>query len=380
MKSDKATLTELCDESISALRLSLVTNVGPRLFGELVRHFGSATAVLAAAPSAIREVPGIGSQLATAIARANDVVDVQTEIDRCAEMGIRLIPRGHAEYPNHLDTIPDPPSILYVQGELLEHDTLSIAIVGTRHATAYGKRQATRLASSLARAGLTIVSGLARGIDSAAHHGALEAGGRTLAVLPAGLNNIYPSENKELAFDISQNGALITESPSTTAISRGAFPRRNRIVTGLSLGVIVIEAADRSGALLSAGHAMEQNREVMAVPGPIDSRVSRGCHQLLRDGAVLVESADDVLETLGPLFQSTRTDEGETVHHPAELQLNEQERSILGHIESVSTGGTLIDEIVTVTGLPVPRVLATVSALEMRRLVVRPSGNRVARR
>ena len=371
--------TSLSDEAIACLRLSLVTHVGPRLHSQLLEHFGSAVATLAAAPSAIREVPGIGPTLAGAIAQANSDVDVQVEINRCAQSGIQLVPRGHADYPPHLEQIPDPPSILYIQGDLHEHDTLSIAIVGTRHATAYGKRQASRLANALARAGLTIVSGLARGIDSAAHHGALEAGGRTLAVLPAGVNNIYPSENKELAFDIAQNGALVSESPSTTSISRGAFPRRNRIVTGVSLGVIVVEAADRSGALISAQHAMEQNREVMAVPGPIDSRVSRGCHQLLRDGATLVESADDVIAALGPLFESTKNEEGEAIHHPAELQLNEQEREILKHIEAMSTGGTLIDEVVIATGLPVPRVLATVSALEMRRLIVRPSGNRVAR-
>lgn len=372
--------TGLDEESIAAMRLSLVSHVGPQLHGQLVDFFGSATAALAAPPSDIRQVPGIGPTLATAIARANDEIDVESEINRCATNGIAIIPRGHNEYPSALERIPAPPSVLYVQGELHEHDALSIAIVGTRHATAYGKRQASRLAGSLAHAGLTIVSGLARGIDAAAHHGALEAGGRTLAVLPAGLNNVYPTEHKELAFDISRQGALITESPSTTSISRGAFPRRNRIVTGLSLGVIVIEAADRSGALLSANHAMEQNREVMAVPGPIDSRVSRGCHQLLRDGATLVESAEDVLEALGPLFETTATEQGEEIHHPAELQLNEQERLILAKIESQSTGGTLIDDLVAGTGIPVPRVLATISALEMRLLIVRASGNRVARR
>ncbi len=379
MNSDQATTDDLDAESMAALRLSLVPHVGPRVFADLIEHFRSAQAVLQAAPSQLRQTPGVGPTLANAIARARETIDVQAELDHCRSRDISIIPRGHSEYPRQLETIPDPPPILFVRGDLLAHDMLSIAIVGTRHATAYGKRQAARLAASLARAGLTIVSGLARGIDSAAHRGALDAGGRTHAVLPAGLDNVYPSENKELAFDISRNGALISECPSTATISRGAFPRRNRIVTGLTLGVIVIEAAQRSGALLSAGHAMEQNREVMAVPGPIDSRVSRGCHQLIRDGAALVESADDVLQALGPLFQSTQSAEGDTLNHPAELQLNAQERQILQQIESVSTGGTLIDDIVTEVQLPVARVLATLSALEMRRLIVRTTGNRVAR-
>ena len=197
-----------------------------------------------------------------------------------------------------------------------------------------------------------------------------------MAVLPAGLTNVYPTEHQELAFDISKNGALITESPSTAPISRGTFPRRNRIVTGLALGVIVIEAADRSGALISARHAAEQGREVFAVPGPIDSRVSRGCHQLIRDGAKLVEHVDHVLEELGPLVQATSDRSGDAIHHPAELQLNEQEKTVLQYVDPTPTN---IDVIISQTGLPVPRVLATVSALELRRLIRRTGGNKVMR-
>ncbi len=370
------TSRRLGSEARAALLLSLVPKVGPQISSVLREHFGSATAVIDAPPSELRRVPGVGPSLAMEIAKAGQSIDVDVEIQRCAQHQIEIIPFGDDRYPRNLLEIPDPPQILYVQGDLLPTDMLSIAIVGTRHATHYGRKVASRLASALTRAGLTVVSGMARGIDAAAHHGALEANGRTLAVLPAGLTNIYPSEHKELAFDISHSGALISESPSHAPISRGTFPRRNRIVTGLSLGVIVIEAADRSGALISARHAAEQGREVFAVPGPIDSRVSRGCHQLIRDGAKLVENVDHILEELGPLVDATSGDSGEAIHHPAELQLNEQEQAVLKHIETMPTS---VDAIISQTGLPVPRVLATLSALELRRLVRRVGGNKVMR-
>ncbi len=363
-------------EARAAMLLSLVPHVGPQIHQTLVEHFGSASSVLEASPSAIREVPGIGQTLAMSIARAKGTIDIEEELEHCRTNDIDVIPLGSEDYPRNLREIPDPPSVLYVKGEMQPSDMLAIAIVGTRHASSYGQRESSRMAGSLARAGLTIVSGLARGIDAAAHHGALEAGGRTIAVLPAGLTNVYPPEHKELAFDISSSGALVGESPSRTPISRGAFPRRNRILTGLCLGVLVIEAAERSGALISARHASEQGREVFALPGPVSSRVSRGCHGLIRDGAKLVETADDVLEELGPLVESTTRETGEAVHHPAELQLNDQERLVLQQIESVPT---ILDAIVAQTGLPVPRVLATVSSLEMRRLIRRAGGNSVVR-
>ena len=369
-------VASLDSEARAALLLSLVPKVGPQIAGVLLQHFGSATSVVDAPPSELRMVPGVGPTLANEIARSTTTIDIEAEIARCREQHIDIIPLSDERYPKNLREIPDPPQILYVQGSIVPSDMLSISIVGTRHATPYGRKIAGRLASSLTRAGLTVISGMARGIDAAAHRGCLEAGGRTLAVLPAGLTNIYPSEHRELAFDISKSGALISESPSTAPISRGTFPRRNRIVTGLSLGVIVIEAADRSGALISARHAAEQGREVFAVPGPIDSRVSRGCHQLIRDGAKLVEHVDHVLEELGPLVEATSRDSGESVHHPAELQLNEQEQAVLSQVESTPTS---IDLIISITGLPVPRVLATISALELRRLVRRTAGNKVMR-
>lgn len=357
------------------VRLSLVSGVGPRTRKTLLDQLGTAEAVFQATPSELRALPGIGPKLARAIIEARSL-DVAAELTRCHDHGIDIVADADERYPPLLREIHDPPGVLYVRGELTPHDALSIAIVGTRHATQYGLAQAERLAEGLARAGLTIVSGMARGIDAAAHRGALRAGGRTLAVLGSGLLNLYPPEHHQLADEISASGALLSEAPPGSPPQSGAFPQRNRIITGLSLGVIVVEAALRSGALISAEHAMEQGREVFAVPGRVDSRTSRGCHRLLREGAKLVEGVDDVLQELGPLVQAAPQDDGRVIRHPAELQLNDQEQSVLNAIREDATS---MDEIVSSSGLPVQRVLATISVLEMRRLVRRLSGTLLCR-
>ena len=268
---------------------------------------------------------------------------------------------------------------MFVRGEFVPSDGVAVAIVGTRHATQYGIAQADRLAAGLARCGYTIVSGLARGIDAAAHRGALKAGGRTLAILGSGVLNVYPPEHESLANEVIARGALISENPPRSPPLSGAFPQRNRIITGLSLGVIVVEASERSGALISARHAMEQGRDVFAVPGRVDSRTSRGCHRLIRDGAKLVETIDDVLEELGPLATPTPIASDETsppIRHPGELQLNEPEKAVLAAIDDEPV---TIDNVISTSGLPVQNVLSTLSVLEMRRLVRRLGGNRVMR-
>jgi DNA processing protein len=359
-----------------AVRLSLVSGVGPRLRKALLESFGSPGAVLAAAPAELRRVKGVGAELTRRIAVAKDEIDVQGELDRCAAAGIKIMTDQDADYPRSLREIHDPPGILYMRGQILPQDALAIAIVGARHATHYGLTQAERLAGSLARAGITIVSGLARGIDAAAHRGAIVAGGRTLAVLGSGLANIYPSEHAELAEQVVAQGALLGEAPPDSPPMAGAFPQRNRIISGLSLGVLVIEASTQSGALITARHAMEQGRDVFAVPGRIDSRMSHGCHRLIRDGARLVETADDVLEELGPLVAPTTSAEGEAVHHPAELLLNEIEQQVLA---AISGEPTTIDTVVASSNLPTGQVLSTISVLEMRHLVKRISGNRIVR-
>lgn len=367
---------DLPDDAVDELRLAMVAGIGPRLRKALLDRFGSAANIFRAAPSDLRDVPGIGPELTRRLVGALDQTDVLAQIALCREHGIQIVGDRSSNYPHMLREICDPPGILFVRGELRPQDNLGIAIVGSRHGTQYGLAQAERLAASLARAGLTIVSGLARGVDAAAHRGALAAGGRTLAVLGSGILNLYPPEHAELAVQVAAQGAILSESPPHSPPLSGAFPQRNRIISGLSLGVIIVEAALQSGALITARLALEQGREVFAVPGRVDNRMSRGCHRLIRDGAKLVESADDVLEELGPLVTPTASADGQTVHHPAELLLNECERQVLS---AISSERITVDEVVRNTGLPVPQVLATLSVLEMRRLVRRPGGNSVQR-
>ncbi|HQU43026.1 MAG TPA: DNA-processing protein DprA [Pirellulales bacterium] len=364
------------DELTDLLRLSLVSGIGPRLRQLLLERFKTPAAIFAASPSELRAVPGIGGKLAGAVSRARAEIDVDAELDLCRKRQVSIVPQGSMGYPRALQEIADPPGLLFVRGAIEPRDALSIALVGSRHATRYGLMIAERLAASLSRAGLTVVSGLARGIDAAAHRGALAAGGRTIAVLGSGVLNIYPPEHATLASEIMARGAVVGEAPVRSAPLSGAFPQRNRLISGMSLGVVIVEAALHSGALITARHAMEQGREVFAVPGPVDSRMSRGCHQLIRDGAKLVETADDVLEELGPLVAAAPREDGSVVHHPAELLLNEAEQRILS---AVGTSATAIDQVIADSGLPTPQVLSTLSVLEMRRLVKRLSGNYVLR-
>lgn len=362
---------------LDLLRLTMVPGVGPKTCRVLIERFGSASKVLDASESSLRDVPGVGPRVAEKVVRARRDVDAATEMEDCRRMGVRVVPRGADGYSPLLGDIPDPPALLYVRGSIEPADQLSIALVGSRKCTPYGLRIAERLAASLARVGLTVVSGLARGIDAAAHRGALNAGGRTLAVLANGLGEVYPPEHADLAAEVIKAGALISESPMRQGPLAGLFPQRNRIISGLSLGVVVVEATPRSGSLSTASHATDQNREVFAVPGPVDSLPSRGCHYLIRDGARLVETVDDILEELGPLVREVRAKPEEpTIRHPAELSLSDRERSLLGRLDD---HGVAIDDLIAATGMTASQVMATLSVLEMRRLVRRLPGPRFAR-
>jgi DNA processing protein len=362
---------------LDLLRLTMVPGVGPKTLRSLVERFGSATKVLNAPESSLRDVQGVGPRVAEKVARARRDVDAQAELDLCRRMGVRIVANGDDGYPPPLGDIPDPPALLYVRGTIEPADQLAIALVGSRKCTPYGLRIAEKLASSLARVGLTVVSGLARGIDAAAHRGALACGGRTIAVLANGLGDVYPPEHEGLAREVAASGALISESPMGQSPLAGLFPQRNRIISGISLGVVVVEATPRSGSLSTARHATEQNREVFAVPGPVDSLCSRGCHSLIRDGAKLVETVDDILEELGPLVREVKASAEEpAVRHPAELSLSDQERTLLGRLDD---RGVAIDELIVVTGLTASQVMATLSVLELRRLVKRLPGPRFVR-
>jgi len=372
---------KLAQERILArLRLASAPGIGARLCRMLIERFGSAEAVLAAEPAQLDAVVG-GRGVSRGIAEAIADPAPGRLLDLCDARGVRVVLEGDEAYPALLGRIDDPPGVLFARGSFEPCDALAVAIVGSRHATAYGRTMAWQLAAGLARAGYTVVSGLARGIDAAAHRGALEAGGRTIAVLGGGVLNVYPPEHDDLATEVAASGAVVGEQPPLMPPFRGAFPQRNRIVSGLALGTIVVQAGDTSGALITARLAGEQGREVFAVPGQVDCRLSRGCHRLIRDGAKLVEHVDDVLEELGPLFEATTSADGRQVRAPAELRLDDVERAVLDAVDDgAGEGGAAdIDEVVAASGLATSQVLATIGVLEMRRIIRRLPGNRVAR-
>lgn len=289
------------NELVDDILLSTVDGVGPLTAERLIGYFGSASEVLRASRRDLERVEKVGPTLARKISQAREACDVEALIRFCEENGIEIVAFRDARYPARLREIDNPPRLLYVRGSFAPEDRTAIAIVGTRGATRYGLDQARRLGRELAEAGFTVVSGLALGIDGAAHRGALEVGGRTLAALGGGVAKVYPREHEDLARLVANSGAVFSEYHPLTSPLAGNFPARNRIVSGLSLGVLVVESPLRSGSLITARLAAEQNREVFALPGPVDRETSRGCHQLLREGAALVESVEDVLAAL-PAF------------------------------------------------------------------------------
>jgi DNA processing protein len=361
---------------LAALRLALVDGVGPRIRQALLERFETPEAVFAAPQAELMEVEGVGPKIAAAIVAARHSGYAEKELARCRELGIELILRDEPDYPPALGRICDPPGVLFCRGKLEPRDELAVAIVGSRRCTVYGRQQAERLAGALARAGVTIISGLARGIDAAAHRGALEAQGRTIAVLGTGLAKIYPPEHADLANAIADRGAVLAEVPLDTAPLPGLFPQRNRIIAGLSIGVVVVEASRNSGAMHTVRHALEQGREVFAVPGRIDSLASEGCHDMLREGATLVRHADDILQGLGPLAAPVLSGGDQAVHSARELLLDDQERRILN---LVTLDPVHVDEILREAGIEPSRALATLTVLEMRRLVRRLPGSQFCR-
>ncbi|MFN9602116.1 MAG: DNA-processing protein DprA [Planctomycetota bacterium] len=377
-QEEPTSLPDIADEDRHAyLQLTLVPGIGPRIMSRLLAHFGTASAVLGATLKQLGEVERVGPKLAISIRDSCTNGLVEKVLDHCLEHEIDLLYPNDGRYPHLLREIATPPLLLYAKGSFSKSDDFAIAMVGTRHATHYGRVMAERLARGLSSLGATIVSGLARGIDAVCHETAMNSGGRTIAVLGSSISDIYPPEHRKLAERIVEQGLLLSETHPFAQPKAGVFPQRNRIISGISLAVVVVEAADRSGSLITASHAREQGRDVMAVPGPAPSRTSRGCNQLIRDGAVLIQDAQDVVEQLGPVAKSFPSSSGLEVKTPAELQLNDVEQSVLGAIESLPTD---IDAVIARSGLPVPRVLSTLSVLELRGFIVRSGGRSVARR
>ena len=286
------------------LAINNIKNLGPVTIKKMWEHFGDIKTVWEADEKQISEIEGLSRQPVKAFFENRDSIDLDNELKRVEDAGVKTLTLEDDDYPASLKNIYDPPPVIFVKGELRKADEKAIAIVGTRKASRYGLETARKLAAELSSLGITIISGLAAGIDTAAHGGALSANGRTVAVFGCGVDVIFPQENRGLAREIEKSGALVSEYPLGEATSKSNFPRRNRIISGLSLGVIMVEGNYDSGAMITAKQALEQGREVFAVPGKVDLEQSKGPHWLIKQGAKLVESVEDVIEELK--FQVTR--------------------------------------------------------------------------
>jgi DNA processing protein len=344
------------------LALNMIPKLGPVRIRSLLERFGTASAILSASPKALREVPGVGEEVAGAVVHWEKHADIEREVERARATNTTILTIADAGYPAHLRQIHDPPTVLYVRGELLDRDRTAIAIVGTRKPSHYGTSCAKKLSYQLAYAGVTVVSGLARGVDTDAHLAALAAQGRTVAVIGSGLDALYPPENAELAAKIAEAGAVLSEFPMATQADRQTFPMRNRIVSGLSMGVLVVEAGVRSGALITAMQAGEQGRAVYAIPGRMDTPAALGSNRLIQQGAKLVMDARDILDELGLLF----ADPPNIQRKPTPASLAGAERVVYEALGDEETG---LDELVARTGLPTAEASSTLLALEIRKLV-----------
>jgi len=354
------------------LRLFLAEGVGPLTVRRLLDSFGDIEAVAAATAGELRRVQGIGANTVTAIAEVDDGA-VEEELSRADSAGVMMVCLEDPGYPAALRHLPDAPPVLYVMGELLETDAVSVGVVGSRRCTHYGLEQAERFGALLGRAGFTVVSGGARGIDSASHRGALAAGGRTIAVMGCGLERLYPPENEKLFRRIVDEGrgAVISELPMSVGVRGENFPKRNRIISGMSLGLLVIEAARRSGSLITARLAAEQNKEVFALPGRVDSPFSAGTNQLIADGATLVQDLEDILNGLGRVGE-TMIEEGAAEPVKPQVELTGVEAKIMNQLALMEMG---LDEIARRTGLPVHQVTAAMTMLTIKGAVVQRPGD-----
>ncbi len=360
------------------LALNLLPSFGPVRISRLLESFGDAESVLRASTSRLQRVDGIGPETAKTIASWQDHVDPTKEIAEAEERGISIITREDGDYPKHLLQAYDSPILLYVWGKILPRDRHAISVVGSRRTTTYGVNATRKLTYQLAHAGFTIVSGLARGIDTAAHESALAAKGRTIAVIGSGLGRLYPPENLALAEKIAAgNGAVISEFPLHRPPDKQTFPMRNRIVAAWSQAVLVTECPAWSGSLITANLASEYGKPVFAVPGPIDKPSSAGCHQLIRDGATLVTDASHIIDDMGELPFSYNNQPTEEKAEAAP-ELPPEEASVLA---AMPPGEELtVDRIISASGLPSSSVTAALFKLELRRLVRALPGFRFIRR
>jgi len=356
------------DSREALVALNMIEGVGPVRARSLLEYFGEAPKILSASKNELLRVRNIGEDTAEKIATWEKSVDLAGELKRISDYGCHIVISSDENYPASLREIYDPPLVLYVKGELTAKDKNGVAMVGSRMTTHYGIETARKLAYQLAYVGVTVVSGGARGIDTAAHQGALSGKGRTIAVLGTGINIVFPVENAELFERIAANGAVMTQFPFNRPADKQSFPIRNRIVAGMTLGTVVVEANLTSGSLITANFATEYGRQIFAVPGRIDSPRSKGCHELIKKGAKLCEGVEDILSEFEYLFPGTNRPAGanETGVLPA-LDLNPNEQAVFAAVKLEEESS--IDEIIRASGLPSSAVNVALFSLEMKRLV-----------
>jgi DNA processing protein len=352
------------------LALCSLPLLGPMTVRRLLRHFGSAEAVFGADTGELARVPGMGGKRAAGIREFGGFEELERNLALLRREGVRVCLEGEEGYPEGLLALgEDAPLVLYLRGEIVREDQFAVAMVGSRRPTRYGLATAETMAAELAGMGLTVVSGLARGVDAAAHKGALKAGGRTLGVLGSGIDVLYPAENRGLMLRMTETGAVMSEFPPGRPPLQQNFPRRNRLISGLSLGVVVIEAAARSGSLITARHALEQGKEVFAVPGNISSAVSEGTNALIRDGARVALGAQDVIQELAPQLRGYI----KSARRGDEVPLSDEEKALC---EAMSREPRHIDDISRECGMGVSTALALLLQLELKGVVGQTEGKR----
>ncbi len=361
-------MAEVTSTKLSASKywvgFSSVRGIGPMKFRALLNHFGDLEEAWRADARELKEA-GLDQRALSNFMTMRSTISLDGEMEKIERQGAKVLTWDDPAYPPRLLNIYNPPPVIYVKGDILEEDQWAVAVVGTRVATVYGKEVARQIAGGLARNGLTIVSGLARGIDSEAHRAALDAGGRTIAVLGSGVDVIYPAESRKLAQAVINRGALVSEYAMGVQPEASNFPPRNRIISGLSLGVVVVEAGERSGALITADFALEHGREVFAVPGNIFRKKSMGTNKLIQQGAKPVLSVEDILEELNLTMVSQQAEVRAVVPE------NETEAALL---EYITADPVHVDEIGQKSGLPISQVSSTLALMELKGMVRQVGG------
>jgi DNA processing protein len=358
------------DEYAPWLALGRVKGLGGVGFKRLAAHFADPTTAFSASSTELEKVEGLQHDVIERLVHFADWRDIEDELRRAAQAGVAIVRFNDERYPARLRMIADPPAVIYVKGAISAADERAIAIVGSRSASDYGLRVARNLAGGLALSGFTVVSGMARGIDGAAHEGALQAGGRTIAVLGSGVEQIYPPEHERLYRRMIESGAVISELPVGTRPAAFNFPARNRLISGLSLGVVVVEATERSGSLITAAAALEQGREVFAVPGEAGASRSRGTHRLIRQGAKLVETVDDILEEIAPQLVG-RHGGADAPARSLPPNANANARNVFALLQD---NALQVDQVIERSGLPPAEVLEILLDLELQGFIRQTPG------